>query len=79
MSNNSLPAPVLSHEEASALDEHLLKSTHHLIDLKWAILKQWEADTYKTTHVQKHLFAARDALNEACNVLESAQLRATTR
>lgn len=79
MSISSLPVPVLSHEEASILDEHLLKSTHHLIDLKWAILKQWEADTYTTTYVQEHLFAARDALNEACSVLESAQHRATTR
>lgn len=73
MSINSVSARILSHEEASTLDQHLLDSTHHLIDLKWAIKKQWKADVYTTTDVQKHLFAARDALNEACRVLESAQ------
>jgi hypothetical protein len=72
MSNNTQPPFTLSHDEAFALDEHLLEMTHHLIEVKWAIRKAMKAETYTGSDVRTHLFSALKELTFACQVFEPA-------
>jgi len=71
MSSESQQLCELTPEQASDLDQHLITLAHHLIDLKWAIRTAWKAETYTTTEVREHLFAARVEINQACEVLDS--------